>query len=312
MKCSYCSVSSLSSYAPFRQRSIENVIKEIKDQIKKQDIGFIDFEDENLCLNKEWFLSLFSRIKQIIAGTSIELRAMNGLYPPAIDEDIVIMMKESGFKTLNLSLGSTSKQQLKKFKRKDVRSSFEKAIKLATKHNLESVSYIIAAAPDQSAKSSLEDLLYLAQLRTLIGLSIYYPAPGSLDYKLYEDKNIFPEHYSLMRSSALPLDYTTSRIEAATLLRLSRILNFMKFLKDTDGTIPEPEPFLEDKIKSSDRQKISKKILQYFLNDGIVRGVDSDGRIYSHLTDPVLIRQFIKRIKNIKVAGSITRHEVLL
>jgi radical SAM superfamily enzyme YgiQ (UPF0313 family) len=305
MKCSYCSVSSLSSYAPFRQRSIENVIQEIKKQIEKQNIGFVDFEDENLCLNKEWFLSLFSRIKQLCRGKNIELRAMNGLYPPAIDEDIVIMMKESGFKTLNLSLGSTSKQQLEKFKRKDVRSSFKKALKLATKHNLESVSYIIAAAPDQSAKSSLEDLLYLAQLRTLIGLSIYYPAPGSLDYKLYEDKNIFPEHYSLMRSSALPLDYTTSRIEAATLLRLSRILNFMKFLKDTDGAIPEPKPFLEDKIKSLDRQKISKKILQYFLNDGIVRGVDSDGRIYSHLTDPDLTQQFIKKTKNITIAGSV-------
>ncbi len=305
MQCSYCSVSSLSSYAPFRQRSIENVIEEIKDQIKKQEIGFIDFEDENLCLNKEWFLSLFSRIKQLFRGKNIELRAMNGLYPPAIDEDIVRMMKESGFKTLNLSLGSTSKQQLKKFKRKDVRSSFEKALKLATKHNLESVSYIIAAAPGQSSQSSLEDLLYLAQQKTLIGLSIYYPAPGSLDYKLYEDKNIFPEHYSLMRSSALPLDYTTSRIEAATLLRLSRILNFMKSLKDTDGTIPEPKPFLEDKIKSSERQKISKKLLQYFLDDGIVRGVDSDGRIYSHLTDPDLTRKFIKRIKDITVAGSL-------
>ena len=50
-------------------------------------------------------------------------------------------------------------------------------------------------------------------------------------------------------------------------------------------------------------QKISKKLLQYFLNDGIVRGVDSDGRIYSHLTDPDLTQQFIKRIKNIKIAG---------
>ena len=79
----------------------------------------------------------------------------------------------------------------------------------------------------------------------------------------------------------------------------------MKSLKNTEGTIPEPEPFLEDKIKSSDRQKISKKILQYFLNDGIVRGVDSDGRIYSHLTDPDLTQQFIKRIKDIKVAGSV-------
>jgi len=304
MQCSYCSVSSLSSYAPFRQRSIENVIQEIKDQIKKQHIGFIDFEDENLCLNKEWFLSLFSKIKKILKGKNIELRAMNGLYPSAIDEDIILMMKESGFKTLNLSLGSTSKKQLKKFKRKDVRSCFEQALELAQKYKLECVSYIIAAAPGQTAQSSLDDLLYLAQKRTLIGLSIYYPAPGSLDYNLYEDKNIFPKHYSLMRSSALPLDDTTTRIEAVTLLRISRILNFIKFLKDAEGVIPEPRTFSEDKIKSLKRQEISKKFLQYFLYDGIVRGVDSDGRIYSHLTDPDLTQQFIKKIKNIMLSGT--------
>jgi len=305
MQCSYCSVSSLSSYAPFRQRSIENVIQEIKDQIKKQNIGFIDFEDENLCLNKEWFLSLFSKIKKILKGKNIELRAMNGLYPPAIDEDIVIMMKESGFKTLNLSLGSTSKEQLDKFKRRDVRPCFERALKLAQKHNLESVSYIIAAAPGQSAQTSLEDLLYLSQKKTLIGLSIYYPAPGSLDYKLYDDKNIFPEHFNLMRSSALPLDNTTSRTEAVTLLRLSRILNFMKSLKNNCESIPKPEPFLDHEIESlSDRQAISKKLLQNFLYDGKIRGVDSNSRVYSHLTDPDLTRQFIKKIQNIMLSGT--------
>ena len=253
MQCSYCSVSANSSHASFRQRSVENVIKEIKTQIQNHDVGFIDFEDENLCLKKQWFLSLFSKIRQTLKGKNIELRAMNGLYPPAIDEQIIVMMKKAGFKILNLSLGSTSKKQLEKFKRNDVRSSFEKALLLAQKHDLESVSYIIAAAPGQSAQSSLEDLLYLAQKRTLIGLSIYYPAPGSLDYKLYKNKNIIPEHFSLMRSSALPLNNTTSRIQAVTLLRLARILNFMKSLKKTNSALPKlepaPEPFLDNTFK---------------------------------------------------------------
>ncbi len=310
MQCSYCSVSALSSYAPFRQRSIDNVIQEIKYQIKNQEIGFIDFEDENLCLNKQWFLSLFSQIKQITANRNIELRAMNGLYPPAIDEDIILMMKGSGFKTLNLSLGSICKKQLEKFKRKNVRASFENALYLARKHDLECVSYIIAAAPDQNAQSSLEDLLYLAQKRTLIGLSIYYPAPGSLDYKLYANKNIFPKNFSLMRSSALPLDHKTSRIQAVTLLRLSRILNFMKHLKDTNDTIGKPEAFFDHQFQSPDiqtigRQTISKKLLQWFFYDGKIRGVNSDGQVYSHLIDIDLTREFIKKIQKIEIAGSV-------
>ena len=305
MQCSYCSVAASSSYAPFRQRKPEDVIKEIKLQAKDRDIGFIDFEDENLCLDKPWFLSLFLGIKQLFMGKYVELRAMNGLFPPAIDEEIVSLMKESGFKTLNLSLGSTSKDQLKKFKRRDVRTSFEKALLLAKKYELECVSYIIAAAPGQTAQSSLEDLLYLAQKRTLAGLSIFYPAPGSLDYQLCKDKKILPESFPLMRSTALPLNDTTSRIEAVTLLRLSRILNFMKHLIDTKGEIPEPEAFSNSKrTTSSDRQILSQKLLQWFLHDGKIRGAHPSGEIYTHIADNGLTQQFIEKIKTIPIAGT--------
>ncbi|MCP3876473.1 MAG: radical SAM protein [Desulfobacteraceae bacterium] len=304
MQCSYCSVSASSSYAPFRQRKTEHVIQELEGQLKNHDIGFIDFEDENLCLNKQWFLKLFSKIKQLIAKKTIELRAMNGLYPLAMDEQIVSLMKNCGFKTLNLSLGSTSKEQLYKFKRADVRGSFETALELAQKYQLDCVSYIIAAAPGQTAQSSLEDLLYLAQKRTLIGLSVYYPAPGSLDYHFCKTHKILPKTFSLMRSSTLPLEDTTSRIEAITLLRLSRILNFMKHLIDTMGTLPDPELFSNHKIDpSSDRQTVSIQLLQSFLYDGKIRGIQPSGEVYSHITDPVLTQNFIKKIQTIPIIG---------
>ncbi len=304
MQCSYCSVSASSFYAPFRQRETKDVLAEIKTQVDKFDIGFIDFEDENLCLKKEWFLTLFSQIKDLVKGKEIELRAMNGLYPPSIDEQIVSLMKESGFKSLNLSLGSTSKDQLNQFKRPDVRASFENALNLAQKYELECVSYIIAAAPDQDPYTSLDDLLYLAQKRTLIGLSIYYPAPGSLDYDKCIKQNILPNAFSLMRSSALPLSHTTNRLQSVTLLRLSRILNFMKQLIDTEGFLPVPRPFdNEQTYDVTDRFLTSKQILQHFLYDGKIRGIRDDGRLFVHKTDKELIEKFCKTIKTIKIVG---------
>jgi radical SAM superfamily enzyme YgiQ (UPF0313 family) len=304
MKCSYCSVSAASAHGTFRQRKVEDIISEIQLQALDHDIGFIDFEDENLCFNKPWFLELFLKIKQLFVGKNVELRAMNGLYPPAIDEEIISLMKASGFKTLNLSLGSTSKEQLKKFKRPDVRASFENALFLAKKHDLECVSYIIAAAPGQTAQSSIEDLLYLAQKRTLVGLSIYYPAPGSLDYEFCRINHMLPKSFSLMRSTALPLDDTTSRIQAVTLLRLSRILNFMKHLIDTKKEIPEPRPFSGDKnVSSKDRQVLSQNLLQWFLNDEKIRGVHPNGEIFNHIADTGLTKTFIKRIETISIAG---------
>jgi hypothetical protein len=278
------------------------VIREIETQIKNNNIGFIDFEDENLCLNRDWFLELFAGIRRLTADRDIELRAMNGLYPPSLDEKIVSTMKAAGFRTLNLSLGSTDRDQLKRFQRPDTRESFENALDLAQAHDLDCVSYIIAAAPGQTAKSSLEDLLSLARRRTLIGLSIYYPAPGSLDFQVCQDKNILPKHFCLMRSTALPVEDSTSRTQAVTLLRLSRILNFMKDLANTH--IPEPEAFPgRDTDLPLDRQGLSRRLLQWFLFDGIIRGAGPDGRIFSHATDTNLTRQFVEQIKTIPIVG---------
>jgi len=304
MQCSYCSVSASSAYAPFRQRPVEDVVNEIKVQLDNHDIGFIDFEDENLCLSKSWFLDLCNRLQPLLEGRDIEIRAMNGLYPPSIDNDIVLAMKALGFKALNLSLGSTSKEQLNRFKRQDVRNAFEKALNLAMEHGLECVSYIIAAAPGQTAESSLDDLLYLTEKRTLVGLSIYYPSPGSLDFQILKDQGILPGSLTLMRSSALPFDDSTSRLEAITLLRLSRIINFMKHLVDGFGKIPDPEAFPNVSILPFiDRETVSHKLLQWFLYDGKIRGVTDTGQVYAHLSDERLVEKYIKNLKTIDVKG---------
>jgi len=304
MQCSYCSVSASSAYAPFRQRPVKDIVKEIKEQIGCRDIGFIDFEDENLCLSKSWFLDLCNRLQPLLEGRDIEIRAMNGLYPPSIDNDIVSAMKSLGFKALNLSLGSTSKDQLKRFKRQDVINACEKALKLARDNGLECVSYIIAAAPGQTADSSLKDLLYLAEKRTLVGLSIYYPSPGSLDFQTLKDQDILPGSSSLMRSSALPFDDSTSRLEAVTLLRLSRIINFMKHLVDGFGKIPEPEIFPDVSILPViNREAVSRKLLQWLLYDGKIRGVTDTGQVYDHLSDDRLVKKCIKELKTIEIKG---------
>jgi len=305
MKCSYCAVSASSFYAPFRQRDVDDVIMELESQAEKFDVGFIDFEDENLCLKKSWFLDLMARIQKSFPERPFELRAMNGLFPPSIDEDIVMAMKSAGFKTLNLSLGSTSQKQLDKFCRKDVRKAFDNALNLAKKYSLESVSYIIAAAPGQEPEQSVDDLLYLAERPTLAGLSVFYPAPGSIDYKRCQEKNLLPKCFSLMRSTALPIEDQCSRAQSVTLLRLSRILNFMKFLKNEKKEFPVPEKCCQIFIDPGMGRTVSGiLLLAWFLFDGVIRGFDKQGSVYEHECDPVLTKRFINGIKAIEIKGN--------
>lgn len=309
MPCSYCAVSAVSEHGRFRKRPVDQVLKEIRHQAAGREIGFIDFEDENISFDKHWFLALLDGITEIFAGRPpVELRAMNGLFPPSLDRDMVGAMAKAGFKTLNLSVGSMSATQLKRFRRPDVRSAHAQALDWAKEHGLSCVSYLIAAAPCQSASDSLADLVSLASLPTLVGLSIFYPAPGSRDYDLCRHLKILPAHFSQMRSTAFPLDHTTTRIQAVTLLRLSRILNYLKHRVDIGISLPCPEPIPEPHASmldpALDRETVSEKLVQWFLSDSRIRGVDHKGQVYVHPADPDLCKAFVKAVTTRTVAGA--------
>jgi anaerobic magnesium-protoporphyrin IX monomethyl ester cyclase len=304
MKCSYCSVGAPSALR-YRQRSVAAVIEEIENFASQHNLGFIDFEDENLSLDRRWFLRLLQEITSRFDQGRPELRAMNGLYPPSLDEEVIAAMQAAGFKTLNLSLGSTTAEQLSRFKRADVRPAFERALNSAERYGMQAVGYVICSAPFQRAEDSISDLLYLAGRRVLVGMSVFYPAPGSRDYELCEMHGLLPDHLTGMRSSALPLSHTTSRKQAATLLRLTRILNFMKSLLDTGTSIPAASPAKIRIANLDNRIEIGRQLIGKFLDDGRIRGVTPQGEVYDHLISGGISREFVAGLSRIKIRGTI-------
>jgi len=303
MQCTYCSVGE-KSFLKYRKRPVQSVIREIEQAAEQSDIGFIDFEDENLSLDRRWFLELLSSIKRRFGSGRFELRAMNGLYPPSLDEEVIREMKAAGFKILNLSLGSTSSKQLNRFNRPDVCNAFNRALTLAENFNLNAVGYVICAAPFQRATDSIADLLYLAQRRVLAGVSIFYPSPGSRDFDRCEDRDLLPAGFCCLRSSALPLSHTTTRKEAVTILRLARILNFMKFLLDRNIPVPEASPAPITAVDPADRLDTGRRVLSRFLADGRIYGVTPHGEVFEHGVCQKLCRQFLAGLTAMQVRGS--------
>jgi hypothetical protein len=177
---------------------------------------------------------------------------------------------------------------------------------LAEKYSLNAVGYVIVGAPFQSTEDSLSDLIFLAQKRVLSGVSVFYPAPGSKDFELCSRLNILPDTFSLMRSSALPLSHTTTRIESVTLLRLGRILNFIKLLKDKGVNISGASMNNGRIWNPGDRMETGIKLLQMFLKDGKIRGITPDGDVFEHRISSELSKKFIQRLKGIHIRGTIS------
>ncbi|MCP3925950.1 MAG: B12-binding domain-containing radical SAM protein [Desulfobacterales bacterium] len=278
MNCTYCCVTS--QYSSYRRRPVKSVIDEIKAAVINYNVRFIDFEDENLTLEKNWFKELLSELKENFSSFDIEYRAMNGLYPPTLSADILSDMKNTGFKVLNLSLGTTSKTQLKIFGRPDVTESINSVISRANEHNLSVVSYIITGAPSQDSYETLDDIIFLSYLKTVLGVSVYYPAPGSKLYKDLKAENRLPISFDLYRSSSIPLGSDLKRQETVTVMRIGRIVNYLKSQKIAGIN-----------FQNSDSKESA--IIRDFFRDSKIRGIDSNGEIFFHKTSSSLCEYFI-------------------
>lgn len=303
-KCTYCAVGQ--GNEPYRRRAVEAVLAEIGQGIEVQGARFIDFEDENLSLDRDWFLTLLDAIINKWSGLGLELRAMNGLYPPSLDAVMIKKMAQAGFKTLNLSVGTTDSQRLAQMGRPNVLAAFDDCLGWAQVSGLTAVGYIIGAGPHQYAADTLEDLLYLALRRVLVGMSIFYPAPGSHDYEVCRKLGVLPASTALMRSSTLPIVHTTSRLEAFTLLKLSRMVNALKEMVDGGQPLPPARPYNPQGrfTDPPDRMELGQRLLSWFRHDGVFRGVSHRGDVFELPTDSTLTDRFRRFLDTHTIQGT--------
>ena len=91
---------------------------------------------------------------------------------------------------------------------------------------------------------------------------------------------------------------------AGTLLRLGRIVNFMKQLRDRGLPIPSPTGVNASGLDPTDRIGTGSRLLAWFLADGGIRGVAPDGEIYDHLISPHLTRRFLDGLADIRLRGT--------
>lgn len=91
--CNFCTIN-LTMGRQFRPRSPENVFAEIKQLYEKYGIRHINFEDDNLTMNKERAEKIFDLL--IKNKINITWSTPNGIRVENIDENLAQKMKQSG------------------------------------------------------------------------------------------------------------------------------------------------------------------------------------------------------------------------
>jgi len=124
---------------------------------------------------------------------------------------------------------------------------------------------------------------------------------GSLDFARCRQMGLLPAHPSLFRATALPLSDTTTRLEGVTLLRLGRLLNFLKALAADGEPLPQPAEFERSLPPDTDRRELGRRLAGWFLYDGRLRGVTPEGEVYAHPVDRGLAEGFAEILPTLRI-----------
>lgn len=106
----------------YRQRTLDNVFKEIEFLITKYGITYLDVMDELFSINKDRMHEFAERIKQYNIKWSCQLRVND------VTDELLITLKESGLVSIVFGVESIDNDVLKSMKKKIVKERIENAL----------------------------------------------------------------------------------------------------------------------------------------------------------------------------------------
>jgi radical SAM superfamily enzyme YgiQ (UPF0313 family) len=255
----------------FRGRTAEGIIQEMAECRQHHDITVFDIEDDNFTFDKRRAKKFLSLIIATFGQGDLQLSAMNGVSFASLDRALLRLMKQAGFKEVNLSLVSVDPLIKAKMQRPGGREGFDEIASEAVRVGLHVIAYAILGMPGQTVAEMVDTLIYLMGKEVLIGPSVYYPIPGTPLFRRCQQEGLLPPNISQLRSSALPIETAEfNRLDIATLLRLARLINFLKGRMDR-GELEEGmtwrELHQELKARVNEKPPDWRELLLLLIND---------------------------------------------
>lgn len=179
-----------------------------------------DIEDDNLLLDKKFFLFVLKAINQYFPQAKIFCE--NGLDYLLLDETLIDLLKEHNFTQLNLALASVSPNTLLNLERKSNMDKLLKICNYANKLSIKPIVYFICGTKYDTPLHVIKAFKFIKAAKALPGISLFYPVPGLLGF---EDFSIFKkgESHKTLSAAAYPWSKTLSTQTMVTSFILSRI-----------------------------------------------------------------------------------------
>jgi len=168
-------------------RSVDNVIAEIDDLVKKYGIGEIQFSDDNLTVNKERAMELFKKMEPY----GLSWCTPNGIMVKTLDKEIIEAMAKSGAYQITFNIESGSQRVLKEIIHKDVpeKEAVKELVKICHDNGIQVHGQLMIGLPGET-KEEIEATLHYPYSVDFDSVSFFIanPLPGSQLFELCKKK----------------------------------------------------------------------------------------------------------------------------
>ncbi|MBF0312892.1 MAG: radical SAM protein [Oligoflexia bacterium] len=197
-RCAFCSSDQMWTNR-YVLRSIDEVMKELKDYIQHFDVTGIQLYDLTAITKKAWILEFLHRLKK--EKINVKWAFSSGTRSEALDEEVLTLLKEVGTNYICYAPESASERMLEMLRKKIDLKKMDRSIKTALKIGLIVRVNIIIGFPRERRRDTYKTLVYALKY-VMKGVEdiqpyIYMPYPGSELFRqlLAEQKITLGDNY---------------------------------------------------------------------------------------------------------------------
>lgn len=221
MRCIFCSIHSVWGYK-WRARSPENVVSEIEELTTRYKIREINFEDDNLTLNKKRMAAICDLIVE--RNLDISWSTPNGVAIQWLDNELLRKMKRSGCYQLNFGIESGDPYVLRNIIHKPINlDRVRKVVEWSKELGIWTHGFFVIGFPGESPESIRLTITFSKELDLdSANYFIATPYPGTPLYYLALSRGLLKRNLDLTKLRTMDAAADTEYFKAKELVRIQK------------------------------------------------------------------------------------------
>ncbi len=189
----------------YRQRSLDSIMKEVNEAVKKYKINLIVMYDECFSVNKQRLREFCKRIEKLKKEISWDLKIAAQLTVHNINEEILTLMKEAGVDTISYGFESFSPIVLKSMNKPITPEQISNAFHATLKAGIGVQANFIFGDVAETKETAKETLgWWKKNAAGQVGLGFIQPYPGSKIYEHCIKKGIIKDKLEFIKNEISP------------------------------------------------------------------------------------------------------------